>query len=124
MMTTHAIVPAEYLSLDYGFSAVDETAIRKTDVIDTPVESTSSADILRIEEKIDALTSLVFRLEERGDENATEAQLKDKIRKLEAIIVPLLNNLLKTADKEYILWPNRGPIVQKQLDAVLAITRG
>jgi len=124
MMTTHAIVPAEYLSLDYGFSAVDETAIRKTDVVDTPVESTSSADILRIEEKIDALTSLVFRLEERGDENATEAQLKDKIRKLEAIIVPLLNNLLKTADKEYILWPNRGPIVQKQLDAVLAITRG
>ena len=123
-MTTHAIVPAEYLSLDYGFSAVDETAIRKTDVIDTPVESTSSADILRIEEKIDALTSLVFRLEERGDENATEAQLKDKIRKLEAIIVPLLNNLLKTADKEYILWPYRGPIVQKQLDAVLAFTRG
>jgi len=123
-MTTHATVPAEYLSLDYGFSAVDETAIRKTDVVDTPVESTSSADILRIEEKIDALTSLVFRLEERGDENATEAQLKDKIRKLEAIIVPLLNNLLKTADKEYILWPNRGPIVQKQLDAVLAITRG
>jgi hypothetical protein len=123
-MTTHAVVPAEYLSLDYGFSAIDESAIRKADVVDTPVESTSSADILRIEEKINALTSLVFRLEERGDENVTEAQLKDKIRKLEQIIVPLLNNLLKTADKEYILWPNRGPVVQKQLDAVLAITRG
>ena len=123
-MTTHAVVPAEYLSLDYGFSAVDESAIRKVDVGDAPVESTSPTDILRIEEKIDALTSLVFRLEERGDENVTEAQLKDKIRKLEQIIVPLLNNLLKTADKEYILWPNRGPVVQKQLDAVLAITRG
>jgi hypothetical protein len=123
-MTTHAVVPAEYLSIDYGFSAIDESAIRKADVVDTPVESTSSADILRIEEKINALTSLVFRLEERGDENVTEAQLKDKIRKLEQIIVPLLNNLLKTADKEYILWPNRGPVVQKQLDAVLAITRG
>jgi len=123
-MTTHAVVPAEYLSLDYGFSAVDESAIRKADVGDAPVESTSPTDILRIEEKIDALTSLVFRLEERGDENVTEAQLKDKIRKLEQIIVPLLNNLLKTADKEYILWPNRGPVVQKQLDAVLAITRG
>ena len=123
-MTTHAVVPAEYLSLDYGFSAVDETAIRKIDVDDRPIESTSSADFLRIEEKIDALTSLVFRLEERGDENVTEAQLKDKIRELEQIIVPLLNNLLKTADKEYILWPNRGPVVQKQLDAVLAITRG
>ena len=123
MMTTHAIVPAEYLSLDYGFSAIDESAIRPLEPT-TTTDIAPSQDVQRLEEKIDALTSLVFKLEERGDENITEAQLKDKIRKLEAIIVPLLNNLLKTADKEYILWPNRGPVVQKQLDAVLAITRG
>ncbi len=123
-MTTHAVVPAEYASLDYGFSAVDESTIKRVESIVSESKIDSSADILRIEEKIDALTSLVFKLEERGDENVTEAQLKDKIRKLEAIIVPLLNNLLKTADKEYILWPNRGPVVQKQLDTVLAITRG
>ncbi len=123
-MTTHAVVPAEYASLDYGFSAVDESAIKRVESVVSESKIDSSVDILRIEEKIDALTSLVFRLEERGDENATEAQLKDKIRKLEAIIVPLLNNLLKTAEKEYILWPNRGPVVQKQLDTVLAITRG
>lgn len=123
-MTTHAIVPAEYLSLDYGFSAIDESAIRPLEPTATTTDIVPSQDVQRLEEKIDALTSLVFKLEERGDENITEAQLKDKIRKLEAIIVPLLNNLLKTADKEYILWPNRGPVVQKQLDAVLAITRG
>ena len=121
-MATHAEVPAEYLSLDYGFSAVDESAIRPIEP--TTIDVAPSQDIQRLEEKIDALTSLVFRLEEGYDEDVTEAQLKDKIRKLEAIIVPLLNNLLKTADKEYILWPNRGPVVQKQLDAVLAITRG
>lgn len=118
------IVPPEYASLDYGFSAVDESSIKRVESIVSESKIDSSADILRIEEKIDALTSLVFRLEERGDENVTEAELKEKIRKLEAIIVPLLHNLLKTADKEYILWPNRGPIVQKQLDMVLAITRG
>ena len=123
-MTTHAIIPAEYLSLDYGFSAIDESAIRPLEPTTTTTDIVPSQDVQRLEEKIDALTSLVFKLEERGDENITEAQLKDKIRKLEAIIVPLLNNLLKTADKEYILWPNRGPVVQKQLDAVLAITRG
>lgn len=122
-MTTHAEVPAEYLSLDYGFSAVDESSIRPIEPT-TIIDVAPSQDIQRLEEKIDALTSLVFRLEEGYDEDVTEAQLKDKIRKLEAIIVPLLNNLLKTADKEYILWPNRGPVVQKQLDAVLAITRG
>ena len=123
-MITHAVVPAEYLSLDYGFSAVDESAIKPIESISTTEQAIPSQDIQRLEEKIDALTSLVFQLEQRGDENVTEAQLKDKIHKLEQIIVPLLNNLLKTADKEYILWPNRGPIVQKQLDAVLAITRG
>jgi hypothetical protein len=122
-MATHAEVPAEYLSLDYGFSAVDESSIRPIEPT-TIIDVAPSQDIQRLEEKIDALTSLVFRLEEGYDEDVTEAQLKDKIRKLEAIIVPLLNNLLKTADKEYILWPNRGPVVQKQLDAVLAITRG
>ena len=105
-MTTHAVVPAEYLSLDYGFSAIDESAIRPLEPT-TTTDIAPSQDVQRLEEKIDALTSLVFKLEERGDENITEAQLKDKIRKLEAIIVPLLNNLLKTADKEYILWPNR-----------------
>ena len=37
-MTTHAVVPAEYLSLDYGFSAIDESTIR-------PLEPTTTTDI-------------------------------------------------------------------------------
>jgi hypothetical protein len=77
-----------------------------------------------IEEKIQALTSLMFRMEEDGNERVSEAELRDKVRRLEAIIVPLLNNLLKTADKDYIHWPNRGPVVEQQLQKVLEITRG
>jgi hypothetical protein len=38
--------------------------------------------------------------------------------------MPLLVNLLKTADKEYIHWPNRATQVQSTIDKVLAITRG
>lgn len=123
-MTTNAVIPPEYLSLDYGFSAVDESVVKRVESVEPQPEVDNSADISRLEEKIDSLTSLVFRLEERGEENVTEAQLKDKIRKLEAIIVPLLNNLLKTADKEYIYWPDRKETVQKQLNLVLALTRG
>lgn len=115
-------VPAEYLTLDYGFSAVDETEVARNGV--PPVEPSSSSDVQRLEEKIDALTSLVFKLEERGNEEQSEAELQAKIRQLEAIIVPLLNNLLKTSEKEYIYWPNRKDAVQKQLDKVLEITRG
>jgi hypothetical protein len=37
----------------------------------------------------------------------TEVQHKNKIEGLMSMIMPLLNNLAKDEDKEYILWPDR-----------------
>lgn len=37
----------------------------------------------------------------------TVEQLQDKIDRLYNAVVPLLNNLKKNPEKEYILWPNR-----------------
>ena len=54
---------------------------------------------------------------------ATE-EVKGKTDQLEKLIMPLLVNLLKTADKEYIHWPNRETQVKGTIDKVLAITRG
>lgn len=122
-----ADIPEEYLSYDFGFSAVDDP-YQATEQTQEPVTATMSEDVElkldSIEDKIQALTSLMYRMEEDGNERTSEAELRDKIRKLEAIIVPLLNNLLKTADKDYIHWPNRGPAVEQQLQKVLEITRG
>lgn len=122
-----ADVPEEYLSFDYGFSAVDDpTEGVETDP--TPVKAEMSEDVEKklesIEDKIQALTTLMFRMEEGQDERVSEAELRDKVRQLEAIIVPLLNNLLKTSAKPYIHWPNRKEICEKQLEKVLEITRG
>jgi len=39
-------------------------------------------------------------------------------------MMPLLVNLLKSSDKEYIRWANREEAVQKQIDRLLALTRG
>jgi hypothetical protein len=50
-------------------------------------------------------------------------QLKSDVRALEKIIVPLLMNLIKTADNPYIHWPQRREICQRFLDQVLTITR-
>ena len=47
-----------------------------------------------------------------------------KVSQLEEIIMPLLVNLLKTADKEYIHWPNRENAINEQIKKVLKITRG
>lgn len=56
---------------------------------------------------------------------ATVEELKGKLNEVEKLIIPLLVNLLKDADeKEYIKWPNRGPVIEKQIERILAITRG
>jgi hypothetical protein len=35
-----------------------------------------------------------------------------------------LTNLLKTADQPVIKWPNRGPVIEKQIQKILKLTRG
>jgi len=37
--------------------------------------------------------------------------------------MPLLANLLKNPDKDYIKWPNRKPIIEAQIAKILEITR-
>jgi len=123
-----ADIPAEYLSYDYGFSAVDDPTPVQQPTEPVAVTATMPETVERkldsIEDKVNALTHLMFRMEEDKDERTSEAELRDKIRQLEGIIVPLLNNLLKTADKAYIHWPGRKEICEKQLQKVLEITRG
>jgi predicted small metal-binding protein len=91
-------IPQEYVGYDFGFTGVDESEIKK-DVVDA------------LNEKHQALTE-------------KEQELAEKIKTLEAIIVPLLNNLIKTADKAYIHWPNRKDKCQEMLEKVLKTTRG
>jgi hypothetical protein len=91
-------VPQEYADFDFGFTGVDEHEIKH--------------DVLKeLNNTTQALT-------------AKEEELAHKIKVLESIIVPLLNNLIKTADKSYIYWPNRTEKCQEMLDKVLQTTRG
>jgi hypothetical protein len=46
------------------------------------------------------------------------------MKKLEKLILPLLHNLMKNPENEYIKWPGRTAIVQKQINKIVAITRG
>jgi len=47
-----------------------------------------------------------------------------KLKAVEVLILPLLVNLMKNPEKETIKWPNRAPIIEKQIEKILAITRG
>lgn len=37
----------------------------------------------------------------------SEKDYQDRLKKLESLIMPLLDNLIKTSDQEIIKWPNR-----------------
>ena len=37
---------------------------------------------------------------------------------------PLLHNLMKNPENEYIKWPGRTDIIQSQINKIVAITRG
>lgn len=52
-----------------------------------------------------------------------EMEVAEKLKQVEDMILPLLYNLMKNPEKEYIHWPNRTPIIDKQIEKIVAITR-
>jgi hypothetical protein len=136
-MTTRTI-PQEYLAFrqqdDFGFSAIDETEVNRTVDPDTLQETIivresitqSSESLQRVEDKLDQMLSLYNdgKLGLEADRDKMEEEVKKNLKTLEQLIMPLLVNLMKNPEKEYIYWPNRTAKIQEQIDKVLTLTRG
>lgn len=130
-------IPTEYLTIrqeeDFGFSAVDESEVNQvidentleTKVIREAVSNSSEA-VTRLEQKVDTILQLYNegKLGLENERTQLQDQVKSKLSELEKMIVPLLVNLMKNPDKEYIYWPNRKEKIQEQIDKILAVTRG
>jgi len=82
--------------------------------LDFASETEMKAGEEQAKEEIGAKESALENLKASRDED---------MQKLEKMIIPLLINLAKNPDKEYIRWPNRQDKIEKQIDAILAITR-
>ena len=136
-MTTRTI-PQEYLAFrqqdDFGFSAIDESEVNRT-VDPNTLEETiivretitqSSESLQRVEDKLDQMLELYNdgQLGLEADRATMEAEVKVNLKTLEQLIMPLLVNLMKNPEKEYIYWPNRTAKIQEQIDKVLTLTRG
>lgn len=80
-------------SFDFGFSVVDETELEVLQQTKAELETTT-------EEALDA---------------------QDRLNKLYNMIMPLLNNLAKNPEKDYIYWPKRLDKIEKFRDALDAI---
>lgn len=130
-------IPTEYLTFrhedDFGFSAVDETEL-------TPAVNPDTLETTVIRENMNASTEIISRLENKVDHILTlyndgklgldaeriklQEEANTKLTELEQIIMPLLVNLMKNPEKEYIYWPNRRDKIQEQIDKILSLTRG
>lgn len=78
---------------DFGFSLVDETELEAVQEAQQVVASTS---------KVATVTA-------------------EKIDKLYNMVMPLLNNLAKNPEKEYIYWPNRVEKIEAFRDKLRAV---
>ena len=47
---------------------------------------------------------------------------QEKMDEIELLTLPLLYNLKKNPDKEYILWPNRTELIDAQIEKIKAVT--
>ena len=129
-------IPKEYLiprsQEDFGFTAVDEDQLQsplnskvfETEIIKEKVGA-SAEGIFRLENKIDTILSLYNdgKLGLDAERIKLQQESNEKLKALEELIVPLLVNLMKNPEKEYIYWPNRKDKIQEQIDKVLKLTR-
>ena len=128
---------------DFGFTAVDqdelvsktgetaavneEVAKQLKEVAKSSASSVSSAQVEGLESKIDLmsrnLSSALSELDEHKEnlslmDSKQELKYQDTIIEMKKLILPLLQNLMKNDEKEYIYWPNRKPIIQQQIDRI------
>jgi hypothetical protein len=120
--------------IDFGFTAVDEDDLKgltntsvQTEEMTSQLETTGES-VKLLEYKMD---NLADRLGSMLDEVATvkdyyeneKVIVSNKLQEVENLILPLLNNLMKNKEKEYIYWPNREAIINQQIERITKITR-
>ena len=85
---------------DFGFSAVSEDELKA-------LEKKLAADVKAKTQQLENV----------------ETTYRGKLEQLHKAIMPLLYNLQKNPDKEYIYWPNRKPTIEKQIEKIVKLTR-
>ena len=132
---------------DFGFTAVDQDELKtktgedasigkevadQLKAVATSAGQANSAQIENLDTKVDLLSKLISNslseLDDHKDnlssiDTKKELDFKDKLIDCEKLILPLLQNLMKNEEKEYIYWPNRRAIIQSQIDRLQKITK-
>ena len=103
------------------FDETGEKISRLEEKVDKILEIESTQIASALGEQSNSIRAVIDEVEERKGE--LNEKFTGKLKELESLVIPMLNGLMKNADKEYIYWPNRTPILEKQIEKVYSITR-
>ena len=135
-----AVSSEEFDELKKKMDSISSLIQALGDKEDTSLFDETGEKISRLEEKVDKILAMessqvASALNEQGssiraviDEvEERKGELNDKfavkLKDLEGLVIPMLKGLMKNPDKEYIYWPKRTPILEKQIEKVYSITR-
>jgi len=104
------------------FDETGEKITRLETKVDKILAMESSQVASALEEQGSSIRAVIDEVEERKGE--LNEKFSGRLKELESLVVPMLKGLMKNADKEYIYWPDRTPILEKQIEKVYSITRG
>ena len=77
-----------------------------------------SKDFSALEKKIDsAIKEIGYK------KDYLEEKYVEDMGKVEELILPILYNLMKNPEKDYIYWPKRESIIMKQIEKIKDVTQ-
>ena len=119
-------IPEEYTNsaFDFGFTAADENELGS--LLGDDAATTSVDELLDIQNKLAQILAMnstcdgANQVKEQYDE-----LLKAQMTEVEKVVIPLLVNLRKNKQKDYLYWPGgqREAQCNLQLEKLLNITR-
>ncbi|HIJ11607.1 TPA: hypothetical protein HA278_06120 [Candidatus Woesearchaeota archaeon] len=119
-------IPDEYTdnAFDFGFTAADENELGS--LLGQDAETTSVDEILDIQNKLAQIITMHSTCEGTTAVKVEyENLMKAKMLEVEKIVIPLLVNLRKNKNKDYLYWPGgqREAQCNLQVEKLLNITR-
>jgi len=112
---------------DFGFTAVDEMPQSETATPDPVVAQLDNSQIQPLMDKLERLEALIINNDDSSMINEhrelVQQDVVSKLKQVEDLILPLLYNLQKNPDKDYIHWPGRNSIIDKQIEKIKSVTR-
>jgi len=112
---------------DFGFTAVDDVPTTERTPSEPVVAQVDDEQLQTLLDKMERLESLILTADSSSMINEhrelVQQDVVTKLKQVEDLILPLLFNLQKNPEKDYIHWPNRTAIIDKQVEKIKAVTR-